>query len=188
MRSRASGPLFSRRARVGACVLGLLLMTAELGAWGQHWAHAEAGSGKYAIIASQDIADSAISFDELRQIMLFQKSRLGSGQVVEFVLPTDSAPGWKFLEREIYRSDWRATRRRILMLQYQGKLPAAPRMHASDRELIAAVREGRSLISIVAARSVVGAEVRTLAIDGRLPSAPGYRISDTPPRDPRRPD
>lgn len=130
----------------------------------------------YAVIVSRDVGLVDLSVDELRRILTFKRTLWKTGQSINLLLPGAPLPARSFLLRRMYRMNDDELRRFILERLFQAEIDFAPKVVTSERDAVAFVASGRSLIAIVSSEVQDLSKVRVLRVAGRLPGEAGYPL------------
>lgn len=164
-RSETLGALFS-----SAATAAVILLLAAPG---------RAGAGEeYALIMSADVPVSDMKWEDVQRLFTFKITTWKPGQNVEVMLPADGSSTRQFLLRRVYGATEPLFRRFIIQKRFQGELTSEPRVLGSDAEAVAAVAKTRGSIALVPADTPGIGSVRVLRVNGLLPGAPGYPLSD----------
>jgi hypothetical protein len=156
-------------AHVAACSLAVCLGAT---------AHATpaAGERSYAVIVSKSVDVDGLSLDELRRILTFKRTQWKGGRAITLLLPGGSLPARSFILSRLYGMSDDELRRFILQRIFQAEIDFAPKVVSVERDAIAFVASGQSVIAIVSASTPGLDAVKTLRIDGRIPGQAGYPL------------
>lgn len=137
---------------------------------------AAAPTAEYAVIVSKAVEVDSLTVDELRRILTFRRTHWKAGQAVQILLPPTGSETRKFLLSRIYNLSEADLRRLILERIFQAEIDFAPKVVNSDRDAVAFVASGRSMIAVVDATTRALRDVRVIRIDGKLSGDAGYPL------------
>jgi hypothetical protein len=132
----------------------------------------EAATHGHAVIVSKGVEVDRLSFDDLRRIFMFRRTLWKTGVLINVLLPAGGTSTRAFMLQHVYRMPDDELRRFILQRIFQGEIDFAPKVVRSDRDAVAFVASGRSLIAIVDADTPGLDSVKVVPVDG-LDSAEG---------------
>lgn len=164
----------SERTR-GARVAGALLVAALLAVPGRCVA-AAVPTARFRVVVSADVADTSLTVTELGRIVLGLQRHWRNRQPLALLLPGAQSPARRFLLERLARMSEAAYRRHTLQLLYRGELEYAPKVVASDEELVALVAAGNGALALVRDGTWLPPEVRTLKVNGCSPEDAGYPL------------
>jgi hypothetical protein len=137
-----------------------------------------AAPGEIAIIANSANKSPDPSFEDLGAILRLEKQFWSDGKRVVLLLPPSGSASKTVLLKKVYhrtdpqlRQDWA---RRL----FAGEIPAVPTTLRSVEAQIAAVTQSAGAVSAVPAGTPLPPNVRIVAVDGKRPGEPGYRLSE----------
>jgi hypothetical protein len=114
---------------------------------------------------------------DLQAIFTLHKQYWQDGKRVVLILPPAGSEARNALLQKIYhrtdaqlRKDWA---RRL----FAGEIPAVPTSLRNVPALVGAVAHSPGAIAVVPAGTSVPANVRIVAVDGKLPGEPGYALT-----------
>jgi hypothetical protein len=173
--SRPPSPSERRRSAVAprALLIALLAVVASVGS-----AAGASVAADFAVVVSPDVELTSCSSAELRHLFGLERQFWKAGRPVVVLLPEAGSHTHAFLLRRVYRTDEDGLKRLMLEKLYRGEIDLAPKVVGSDREALSFVASSRGLIALVPASLVDGADVRVLRIDGKLPGASGYPLTE----------
>jgi hypothetical protein len=166
----------SRPGRPALAAVGLAALVGALPAIAAGTAHD--AREEFIAVTSPSVPVENVSLPELRQLFLLEKRHWKAGQPVVALLPATGSSARTFLMDRIYRFKEPELRRLIVEKMYRGEVDLAPKVVSSDAEALSFVAAGRGLIAIVPARMAGDPGVKVLRIEGRLPGASGYALSE----------
>jgi len=139
------------------------------------------GSGPVAVIINAANKSADPSFDQLAAMLRLEKQFWPDGKRVVLLLPPTGSMAKNVLLQKVYhrtdpqlRQDWA---RRL----FAGEIPAVPTTLRTVDAQVAAVTRSAGAITVVPAKALLPAGVRVLAVEGKRPGEPGYRLSADEP-------
>lgn len=161
------------RHRTMAALLVLLALTALRAPA----AHAQAGdaSGAVAIVVHPATKIDNLTFDELRRIFRGERQFWPDGSRVTLLVRAPVTQERKLVLQKIYRMNEDAFRQYWIAKMFRAEIAAGPKIVYSSemaRELVTAIPGAIGFMPV----GSVGAGVKVVRIDGRLPSDPNYSL------------
>ena len=131
----------------------------------------------YAVVVSEDVPLTDITLDELRRVFLLERIFWKPGRPVRLMLPATGQPARNFLlERVCLRAE-PEFRRHILAALYRGDTDRPPKSVVSDAEALSIVAAVQGSVALVSAEIPLRPGTRTVRVNGKLPSEPGYPLA-----------
>ena len=149
---------------------GLLLTLAGLAA------PRRASAQAIAVVVNPAVPVTDLSVADLNNLFTFTKRSWPGGGRVTLYLPPPASPARAALLKGVYHMDDAQLKRFLLEKVYQGDIDVAPRVGASDEDVVALVAGAPGGISLVPASKVSGDKVKLLKVGGKAPADPGYPL------------
>jgi ABC-type phosphate transport system substrate-binding protein len=162
------------RHRMMAALSIVLALTATRAAA----AHAQAAgdaSGAVAIVVHPATKIDNLTFDELRRIFRGERQFWPDGSRVTLLVRAPVTQERKLVLQKIYRMNEDAFRQYWIAKMFRAEIAAGPKIVYSSemaRELVTAIPGAIGFMPV----GSVGAGVKVVRIDGRLPSDPNYSL------------
>lgn len=128
-----------------------------------------------AIIVNRSNPVENLSFDELRQYFLGERTRWPNGRRVSIVMRAPEEPERAAVLRIIYEKDEADFHTHILHLKFLGKISEEPRPLGTASRVNNFVFLQPGAISYVRA-SEVSPSVKVISVDGLMPGSAGYKL------------
>ncbi len=138
-------------------------------------ANAQTASAPVAIVVHPSTSIDNLSFDELRRIFRGERQFWPDGSRITLLVRAPVAQERKLVLDRIYRMNEDAFRQYWIAKMFRAEVASGPKLvYSSDmaRELVTAIPGSIGFMPA----SAVGAEVKVVKIDGRLPADPGYAL------------
>jgi hypothetical protein len=163
----------ARRSLVPLVLAGAL----AAGLSGPARADESSGAGELAVIVNRANTCPDPSLDDLRAILTLSQQFWKDGKRVVLLVPSSGSPTKSFLLEKIYQRTDDQLRRDWARRLFAGEIPAVPTSLRTVEALVAAVSHSPGAVTVVPATAVLPENVRVLAVDGKRPGEPGYRLS-----------
>ena len=129
-----------------------------------------------AIIVNRTNAVDNLSFAELRQYFLGERTRWPNGRRVTLVMRDTSRPEREAVLRIVYEMREQDFHEHFLRAKFTGEFPEEPRLIDTTSRVVNFVFLQSGAIGYVRADEV-SPSVKVLRLDGLLPGDPGYKLT-----------
>lgn len=168
----------SRSRALALTVFALALEGAHLGAAERAGLSlGGADPANFAVIVAEDVPLADISLDELRRVFVLKRAFWKPGKLIRVVLPGTGLPARAFLLDRVCQKTEGELRRLVLESTYRGESDQPPKVASSEEDALRLVASLSSAVALVAADAPLPPGVKTLRIDGKLPTDPGYPLA-----------
>lgn len=130
----------------------------------------------YAVVVAEDVPLTDITLDELRRVFLMKRAFWKPGKPIRLVLPASGLPARAFLLQHVCQKSEGEMRRLVLESMYRGESDQPPRVANSDEEALKVLSSTANSVALVSTEASMGPGVKTLRVDGKLPSDQGYPL------------
>jgi len=129
-----------------------------------------------AIIVNRTNPINNLSFAELRQYFLGERTRWPNGRRVTLVMLDTSQPEREAVLRIIYEMREQDFHEHFLRAKFTGELPEEPRLFDTTSRVVNFIFLQSSAVGYIRADEV-SPSVKVLRLDGLLPDDPGYKLT-----------
>jgi len=137
---------------------------------------ARAADHSYAIVVNQETPVADLTISELRRVFLLRRGFWKPGKPIRLVLPATGQAARAFLLEHVCQKTEGELQRIVLESMYRGEIDQAPKVAATEADALTLVASLENSVVLVSAQIAPREGTKTLRIEGKLPSEPGYPL------------